>query len=54
MEIMIRQVSGAYIEVVIKDGGTTMDLGLFDPEEANELSKEFKEAAERLSDEEGA
>ena len=47
MEIIVRQIS-QYHEVTIKGANTTMDVGLFDPCEANQLAHDLIIAAEEL------
>jgi hypothetical protein len=48
MNILIREVSGSFVEVKIEHDGTVIDLGLLDVKEIDSLATELNSAAQDL------
>lgn len=50
MEIKVRRLPGGdYYEVIVSDGRTTMDLGLWNETERKMLASQLRDAADELS-----
>ena len=49
MDILVRAI-GKYVEVTVKDGTTTIELGLFDVDERITLASTLSAAADELLD----